>query len=140
MGRAAAAIFVGVLLVATAATAADAPRRAQGISMHMLPKRIADIDGRRWGLVVTHATHLKHETIQPVLQSAAEVLSYTRKQDVRVQENGLWIVTSHPDAYTEMEKKVLDDVKAVCRKERIPLFTTRAALLPNGWQRHGDPR
>jgi hypothetical protein len=49
--------------------------------------------------------------------------------------NGIWIVTTHPDAYSEEEKGLLEEVKAICRKENIPLFLCRASQLPNGWIR-----
>jgi hypothetical protein len=104
--------------------------------MHMLPKRVADLGGKRWGLVVTYAAYLKPEPSEPVLQTAPEVVAFARKQDPRVQANGIWIVTTHPDAYSDSEKKVLEDVKALCGKERIALFIARGSELPNGWKRY----
>ena len=104
----------------------------------MLPKRVADLRAQNWGLVVTYAEYLEPETAQPVLQSATEFLTFVRKQKASVQENGVWIVTTHPDAYSEPERKLLDDLKALCRRERIPLFVARGSQLPNGWQRYDN--
>jgi len=104
--------------------------------MHMLPKRVADLGGQKWGLAVTYAKHLKPEANEPVLQSVSEFLAFVRKQSRSVQDNGAWIVTTHPDSYAESEKKILEDIKAICRKERIPLFIVRGADLPNGWHRY----
>ncbi|WP_242337965.1 MULTISPECIES: hypothetical protein [unclassified Anaeromyxobacter] len=135
------ALTTALLFLIAAATSpawADAPERARGISVHMLPRRVADLGGRKWGLVVDYAEYLKPEPAQPVLQSPSELLAFTRKQDTSVQANGVWIVTTHPDAYSEQEKKLIDDIKAVCRKERIPLFIARASQLPAGWQRYDD--
>jgi hypothetical protein len=70
-----------------------------------------------------------------VLQTAAEVVAYVRKQDQSVQQNGLWIVTTNPEAYSEDETSLLENVKSMCRREKIPLFICRASQLPNGWTR-----
>ncbi len=103
--------------------------------MHMLPKRVADIGRRPWGFTVDYSPRLKPESQRPVIQTVEDVLSYIRKQDAGVQENGLWIVTTSPDAYSEEEKTLLEEVKSMCRRERIQLFLCRASQLPNGWLR-----
>ena len=59
-----------------------------------------------------------------------------RAQTEEVQANGAWIVVTNPDAYSDDEKQFLEEIKAVCRKEKIPLFISRAAELPNGWKRY----
>jgi hypothetical protein len=136
------AISTAVILVALFAfvttASAVSPERTKGISMHMLPKRVADLGGKKWGLVVSFAEYLKAEIAEPVLQSTTEFLSYVRKQERSVQENGVWIVTTHPDAYSEPEKKILEDIKALSRRESIPLFVARGSQLPNGWQRYDN--
>ena len=124
-----------VLLVGAGLVAAKAQERSQGISVHMLPKRVADIGGQPWGFTVDHSPHLKTEPNPVALQTVAEVLSFVRKQDAGVQENGLWIVTTSPDAYSADEKKLLEEVKSMCRREKIPMFICRASQLPDGWSR-----
>jgi len=122
-------------LLASAAT----PERAKGISVHMLPKQVANLDKTlKWGFVVSYAKYLKPEPAQPVLQTPAEVLRFVRKQDPSVQENGLWIVTTNPNAYSASEKKLLEDVIALCRRESIPLFIARGKDLPDGWRRYDN--
>ena len=120
------------------APAQVAPERSKGISIHMLPKRVAELRSQRWGLSVTYADYLAPETAAPVLQSTAEFLSFVRKQVPTVQQNGVWRVTTHPDAYSEMEKKLLEDITALCRTERIPLFIARGSELPAGWRRYDN--
>src|SRR5689334_23138107 len=110
------------LFVVCAQSLQAAPERSKGVSIHMLPKRVADISGRRWGFVVDYASYLKSESEQPVFQTTSELLSFIRKQDADVQKNGVWIVMSHPDAYSEPEKALLNDTKELCRKGKIPLF------------------
>jgi hypothetical protein len=128
------AVVLSAILVMPAASAQD---RSQGVSIHMLPKRVADIGGKPWGFTVDYSPRLRLESKRPVIQTVAAVLSYIRKQDASVQENGLWIVTTDPDAYSEEEKSLLEDVKTMCLREKIPLFICRASQLPNGWSRVG---
>jgi hypothetical protein len=101
----------------------------------MLPKRVAEIGGMRWGFSVDPSPRLKAEPSPVVLQSAADLIAYFRKQDAGVQQNGVWIVITNPAAYSEQELALLEGVKSACRRERIPLFICRAAELPNGWTR-----
>lgn len=130
------AILITLTLCANLfALAAIAQERAKGISVHMLPKRVADIGGKPWGFMVDYSPRLQTESQQPAIQTVEDLLSFIRKQDNDVQENGLWIVTTHPDAYSEEEKMLLEDVKSMCRRENIPLFICRASELPNGWKR-----
>jgi hypothetical protein len=128
------AVLIAVL--PTTSDAADSPDRAKGISMHMLPKRVADISGDPWGLTVSYAKYLAPEPAQPVVQSAAEFLTYVRKQSSTVQSNGVWIVTTDPDSYSHTEKALLEEIKSLCRKEGIPLFIARGSELPGGWRRY----
>jgi hypothetical protein len=102
----------------------------------MLPKRVADIGGRPWGFTVDYSPRLKAASPQLTIQTAEDMLSFIRKQDTGVQGNGLWIVTTNPDAYSEAEKALMESVKFMCRQEGIPLFICRASELPNGWSRY----
>jgi hypothetical protein len=134
--------FVVLLVLAWTCAAADQPDRARGISVHMLPKRVADQSGQKWGFVVSYGQHLRPEAAPPVLQSPNDILSYVRKQEKSVQQNGLWIVTSNPAAYSEPENALLADVKVMCHREHIPLFIARGSELPDGWHRYDqdDPK
>ena len=125
-----------VLTLCILSTGVSSPERSKGISMHMLPKRVADLGEQKWGLAVSYAKYLKIETEPPTLQTTKEFLSFVRKQDESVQENGVWIVVTDPDAYSAAEKALLEDIKIVCQKESIPLFVCRGVDLPNGWKRY----
>jgi hypothetical protein len=121
-------VFTLLFVVASSFISTAFPQeRSQGISLHMLPKRVAEIGGSQWGFTV--------DGKQSVLQTAEEVLNYFRQQKINVQQNGIWIVTTSPDAYSNEELKVLEEVKSMCWKEKIPLFVCRASQLPNGWMR-----
>lgn len=125
-----------LLLVLPVVVQAGEPQRSQGISIHMLPKRVAKISGRPSGFSVDYSPKLKNETVQPVLQTGQELLAYVRKQDATVQENGVWVVITNPDAYSEEEMKLLEEVESLCREQKVPLFVSRASELPNGWKRY----
>jgi hypothetical protein len=118
------------------ASTAITPDRAKGISMQMLPKRVAELGPMQWGLVVSHAGDWKPQKKQIVFQTTQQFLHFVRAQSEDVQANGAWIVVTNPAAYSDAEKQFLEDIKAVCRKEKIPLFICRGAELPNGWKRY----
>ena len=86
------AVMLFVLTVCVFSTGITSPERSKGISMHMLPKRVADLSGAKWGFTVTYASYLKIESEPPTLQTTKEFLSFVRKQDQAVQDNGVWIV------------------------------------------------
>ncbi len=131
------AALIVVLQVATASVpAVESPDRAKGVSLHMLPKRVADLSHGAWGFVVAPASHLTPIPDHHVLQSASALLSFARKQAAPVQRNGIWIVTTDPAAYSPTETRLLESVKALCIKERIPLFIARGSQLPDGWVRY----
>lgn len=126
------------ILLAGLVAAATALERSKGISMHLLPKNVADLGGNKWGLTVTPSSQLTPEAGSTTLQTVNDFLAFVQKQSKPVQENGVWIVTTHPNAYSEQEQNFLKQVIAVCVKEKIPLFVVRASELPNGWKRYGQ--
>lgn len=101
----------------------------------MLPKRVADL-GRvgAWGFQIEWNPLLKPEKERPVLQNTKGLLQFVKKQTAEVISNGVWIVTSHPDAYSDQEKKLLEDVKKLLPEQGIRLFICRAKELPDGWK------
>jgi hypothetical protein len=133
------ALTTSFVLILTTLLVAATPERSKGISMHMLPKRVADLGGSKWGLTASRSEQLTPDAGSTTLQTPEEFLAFVQKQSSSVRENGVWIVTTHPDAYSEPEKSFLNEVIALCVKEKIPLFITRASQLPNGWKRYDLP-
>ncbi|MEW8682900.1 MAG: hypothetical protein AB2536_13450 [Candidatus Thiodiazotropha endolucinida] len=130
-------IFALLIFPVIALTAiAGEPQREKGISVHALPKRVAEISGQPWGLQVSYAPYLKPEPGQPYLQSVKDVLVYIEKQEISVVENGLWVVTTHPSAYSEQETKFLEKLKLELPKHNIPLFWARGSELKDGFKRY----
>lgn len=128
-------LLLFILLILSSTTFAE-PKRSMGISLHMLPERVAKLDDRPWGFWVDYAEHLQPEPGQPILQSISDYLAYIKKQTEDVQKNGVWIVTTHPDAYSENERKLLEDIKNISKGNNIILFVCRGSELPDGWQRY----
>jgi len=112
------------------------PDRSKGISVHALPESVAKISGKPWGFAVSYAPYLKEEPGQPYLQSVNDVLSYIKKQSPSVVKNGLWVVTTHPRAYSQKEIAFHNQVKNLLPQEGIPLFWVRASDLKNGFRRY----
>jgi hypothetical protein len=98
------------------------PVRAQGISMQMLPERIAKLNGQRWGFWVDYADYLVPEPAQPVLQTPIEFTSYVSKQKPEVKANGVWITLFNPGAYKIEEEDLLERIRNASKKIGVELF------------------
>ncbi len=130
---------LGILLAAHLAVAVGIePSRNAGLSVHMLPKSVADRDPTgtfKWGFMVTEPQDQRSPAERPVYQKAEELLVFLKSRPTSVQQNGIWVVVTNPDAYAPEEKQLLDQLKALCLKEKVPLFLCRGSELPNGWKR-----
>lgn len=125
-----------ILLLSTSVAYAVEPERDKGISVHALPQRVAETSGKPWGLQVSYSPYLKPESGQPYLQSVSDVLDYIKKQNPSVIENGFWVVTTHPSAYSEQELEFQKQLKEALPKANIPLFMARGSELNNGFTRY----
>ena len=103
------------------------PRRALGVSVHMLPRSVAEVAGSNAGFTI--------DEIGVTIETAQELVDGFKKLSPAIRRNGIWIVTTHPDAYGPEEKQNFDRLQAMCKKDRIPLFHCRASALPDGWKR-----
>jgi hypothetical protein len=131
-------VGVTVMLGCAMAWGANAPERAGGLSAHALPKRVAALDpsGRvKWGYTIRLPGTQVPQADRPVVQSAAALVEFLKKQPATVQANGIWVVTTSPAAYSPEEAKDLEELKRLCKAAGIPLFICRGSELPDGWQR-----
>jgi hypothetical protein len=132
-------MIVVASLTATAAPSSTAePKRENGLSVFMFPKRAADLDATKtvkWGFVVSERDDHSRPVDRPTFKTAEDLLAFYRSRPSRVQQNGLWVVVTHPDAYSPEEKVILEHLKSLCVEQAVPLFVSRAAELPNGWKR-----
>jgi hypothetical protein len=113
------------LVVVATCAAADEPERASGLSVHMLPERVAQIDGHSGGFTVASQTY----------SDATQLVAYFRTLPAATQKNGIWVVTTSPSAYSPGEREKLRSLAAQCQQQKIPVFTCRGSELPGGWKR-----
>jgi len=120
-----------ILLVTASTMFVGAPTRQDGLSIHMLPDRVAKIGGEHGGFTVTDpATRASGATYA----EPKELLAYFQRLPMSVQLNGIWIVTTDPSAYAESEKGKLKALATLCGEKKIPVFICRASELPKGWK------
>ena len=130
-------LLTSILLLSRLTFAAE-PRREDGLSAHVLPKSVAELDKEgnlKYGFMVSQAHDLKAPLERPVFQTAEELVAYFSKQSKTIQENGFWVVVTNPNAYSDEEKQTVENLKVLCRRQKIPLFICRGMDLPNGWIR-----
>jgi hypothetical protein len=127
-------IIATCLILATTLVAFAQPERDKGLSLHMLPDRVAKISNQTGGFTVS-TTAPKREI--PAMD-ANKTLEYFLGLPDAVQKNGIWIVYSHPSSYSEKEKTELKNLINECKKKSIPIFTCRAAELDKkNWKAGG---
>lgn len=118
--------------------AAEELKREEGLSVHVMPKRVAELDKTKqvkWGFMISQSYKLQPPLERPIFTKPEELIKYFRTLPKKVQENGIWVVTTHPDAYSEEENVSMRRLKEMCVKDGIPLFICRGSELPNGWKR-----
>ena len=120
------------LLLTASLVIATEPMRDGGLSVHMLPDRIAKLSGGHGGFTVTDPTTNRRGS---TYAEPKELLAYFQQLPPTVQQNGIWIVTTDPDAYSESEQTKLKALVALCIGKTIPIYTCRASQLPNDWKR-----
>ncbi len=126
------------LTLACVPTSRMEPRRDDGLSVFMFPKRVADLDATRkakWGFVLNEPKDHSRPADRPAFQTAEDLLVYYRSLPGSVRQNGLWVLVTHPDAYSVEENAILYQLKSLCAKQEVPLFVSRASELPDGWKR-----
>ncbi|WP_346331011.1 hypothetical protein [Prosthecobacter sp. SYSU 5D2] len=116
-----------VISLFTLGLAAVEPVREEGLSVHMLPDRVAKLSGKHGGFTVDRS--------KPALKTADEVITHLEGLPKKTQANGIWVVTTHPTSYSEEETQKLESLASLGSAKGIPVFTCRASGLPAGWQR-----
>lgn len=94
--------FLGLLswFILTCLLLAD-PQREKGLSVHMLPERVAQLSKKHGGFTVRDPSS---PTANATYPSATELMTYFKGTPTSVQTNGIWVVYTHPDAYEADEK------------------------------------
>lgn len=125
-----------LFLFFTISCSPSSPKRELGLSAHLLPKSVADLDTTgeiEWGYMVSQTKNLITPLERPVFQGLNDLIAYFLKQSSEVQQNGIWVVTTNPDSYSDSEKESVETLKKLCKEKNISLFFCRGSNLPNGW-------
>jgi len=121
-------------LIVCGISGAAEPERAKGLSVHMLPDRIAQINHQVGGFGIKSG-----DGTGSTYSDAIQVVTFFQTLPSATQENGIWVVTTHPSAYSENERTELKKLVALCVEKKIPVFTCRGSELPGGWKRSDVP-
>jgi hypothetical protein len=124
-----------VLVLLETNSLAGEPVRALGLSAHMLPEQVAALDqtGKlKPGFVVAPQNKIKQ---QQVFSKPEKLLLFFKTLSSSVRSNGLWIVTTHPAAYSANEIQALESLKKMSREQKITLFICRGSKLPSGCEK-----
>ena len=98
------------------ASAAE-PERAKGLSVHMLPDRVAQIDGRSGGFIVRDSGG---ESSYP---DGRALIVFFQTLSGSTRENGIWVVITNPSAYSATEAQ--DAGHTLRRKENSGVHLSR---------------
>ncbi len=114
-------------------TAADDPRN-QGVLLHMLPRRVANVRNQDGGFTVS--TPVSKQKIAAM--NAAETVAHLQSLPGEVTDRGIWVIYTHPTWYSDAEKAELTKLVKACEKLMIRIYTCHAAELPKGnWKLSG---
>ncbi len=100
----------------------------------MLPDRIAQINHQTGGFSIKSV-----DGIGSTYPDAIQLIAFFQTLPRSTQENGIWVVTTHPSAYSENERTELKKLVALCVEKKISVFTCRGSELPGGWKRSNVP-
>lgn len=113
------------------------PKRENGLSAHWVPKRVASLgkDERvQSGFLASYRS--KDGIVRKYCATPTDLLLYFKSFPPSFQNNGIWVIMTHPDAYSPEESKMKEELIKLCQKDKIPLFICRGSELPDGWQKY----
>ena len=121
-----------LLLLSASILLATEPTRQGGLSVHVLPDRVAKLSNEHGGFTVTDPVTKERGT---TYATPKELLIFFERLPATVQQNGIWIVVTDPSSYSEIEHAKLTELIKICDQKKIPIYTCRAIDLPKGWKR-----
>ena len=105
------------------------PLREKGLVVHFGPKEVVGGISERF----MYSVGLNGE--KKSVDVPTDLIAVFLKQDKTVQENGIWVVVTNPDAYSAEEKEMISSLEDLCKQKNIILFKARGMDLPGGWKR-----
>lgn len=104
------------------------PQREKGLSVHFGSQEM--VEGVSPGRFI-----ISIEDKQKAFATAEELIKFFLNQNKVMQDNGIWLVVTNPDAYSKEEKEMLNKLEGLCKLNNIILFEARGMNLPEGWER-----
>jgi len=102
-----------------------APSREKGLSAHFIIKAVAaENPAYPQGFIVTGKGKMSF------FKTPEELIRFFSQQDKEVQNNGIWLLVTNLDAYTEEDKAEEKKLEELCRQQNIKLFKSRGLDLP----------
>jgi len=104
------------------------PSREKGLSVHFIIKAVAaENPAYPQGFIVTGKGKITF------FKTPEELIRFFSQQDKEVQNNGIWLLVTNLDAYTEEDKAAEKKLEELCRQQNIKLFKARGLdLSPAG--------
>ena len=113
------------------------PKREDGLSAHWVPERVASLgkdEKVQSGFLASYRS--KDRIIRKYCATPADLLLYFKSFPPSFQNNGIWVIMTHPDAYSPEELRMKEELVKLCQKDKILLFICRGSELPDGWQKY----
>jgi len=126
-------IALAFVMMATGPGQAEAPRN-QGVLLHMLPHRVAQVRDQTGGFTI--ATPVSKKKLAPM--NADQTVAHIESLQSEITDQGIWVIYTHPTWYSDAEKAELTKLVKACEKLMIRIYTCHAAELPKGnWKLSG---
>lgn len=119
------------------------PNQYLGTSVKLVPKQqVSSSPFGEYGFVAMVLQQADENNLKPtfVAHSATEFIRLYRRLPADLQENGIWLSLAENDPYSAQEKRMLENLKALCKKHRLWLFIrTGPGFDDQGWTRVSGP-
>jgi hypothetical protein len=115
------------------------PNEQLGTVVYFVPKQHAEGNPfRDPGFVAVVLQQTDEKDIKPtfVAHSASEFVTRYRRLSLELQQCGIWLRLQENDPYSPEEKRMLEELKTLCSKHKLPLFIhTGQEVVTDDWQR-----
>ena len=123
--------------VHSAETEAQSPVQELGTIVYFVPTQHADADmgTHGHGFVAFVLQKTDENDIKPtfIAHSAAEFIAAYKRLPRDLQQYGIWLTLQEGDPYSPREKAMLEELKALCLKHKLPL-SIHTGREDKGWQ------
>ena len=117
-------VAIALVLSLTVCCCDAEPVEELGTTVYFVPKQHAKADYGDHGFVAFVLQQTDENNIKPTFtaHSAAEFVRRYRRLPGELQQYGIWLTLWQGDPYSPEEKAMLEELKALCSKHKLPLF------------------